>query len=481
MGLSRRELLAGAAAAAGHLRASTAKPERPNVVMFMTDDHGAWATGAYGCDGIYTPHIDRLAATGARFTRAFACTPVCSPSRMTYMTGALPSRHHVQDWLIPEDSFGSASRRWLEGFRTFPEVLAANGYSLGMCGKWHMGDDGKAQAGFSYWATVPGGGGPYTDAEFVHNGVRRKMAGFKTDVQTDFALDFLDRFHRQPFFLFVPFYAPHTPYNFQPEVDRKHYAESRFSCFPDLPPHPWQNKGLARMHGTREAKLAYSALVSGVDRNVGRVLEKLEKLGVRQNTLVIFTADQGWNAGHHGVWGKGNGTVPFNMYEQSIQVPLIWNHSGRIRGGETPGPMVSSYDFFPSLLDYLGMKAPPDARRIGRSYAPFLRGAKPSWRNRLFFEYAYVRALRTETLKYIERTEGYPSELYDLESDPGETRNVLGDGAYARALVDLRSELRDFFEKAGAPPLDDWRTTTTQKLPAESRRGKTENREASRD
>lgn len=445
------------------------QPPRPNVVMLMTDDHGPWAWSPYGCSSIYTPNIARLADTGARFTRAYACTPVCSPSRMTYMTSALPSTHHVQDWLVPEDSFGPSSRRWLEGFRTYSEVLAANGYTLGMCGKWHMGNDDKAQAGFSYWATVPGGSGPYADPEFVHNGVSRKIAGFKTDIQTDFALDFLDQYHAQPFYLHLPFYAPHTPYNMQPEADKRLYEQSSFPCFPDLPQHPWQNRGLRGLHGRREPKLAYSALVSGVDRNVGRILDRLESLGVRDNTLVIFTADQGWNSGHHGVWGKGNGTVPFNMYEESIGVPLIWNHPGKIAAGASIDAMVSSYDFYPTILDYLGIRAPADRRRVGLSYAPFLRGAKPRWRTRLFFEYAYVRAVRTESLKYIERAEDYPCELYDLKADPGETRNRIDDPAYAKQVRSLRSELGEFFRNAGAGPLSAWRQTTTQNLPAESR------------
>jgi choline-sulfatase len=139
---------------------------RPNVVMFMTDDHGAWATGAYGCREIQTPNIDRLAAGGVRFANAFACTPVCSPSRMTYMTGTLPSTHGIEDWIIPEDSFGPTSRRWLAGHQTYASVLARHGYRMGMCGKWHMGEDDHAQEGFEYWASVPGGGGPYRDVKW---------------------------------------------------------------------------------------------------------------------------------------------------------------------------------------------------------------------------------------------------------------------------------------------------------------------------
>jgi choline-sulfatase len=456
MTLTRRNLLAGSLAA---------KPaKKTNVVMIMTDDHGAWTLGSYGCAEAHTPNLDRLARDGARFTRAYACTPVCSPSRMSYMTGKLPSQHGVQDWLIPEDSFGPTTIRFLDGHTTYAEILARNGYKLGMCGKWHMGDDDKAQRGFTYWHTVPGGGGPYRDPEFVTNGARRKLSGFKTDLVTDGALEFLDQAKDGPFYLLVPFFAPHTPYDFQPDAYRKPHLDSKFSSFPDEPMHPWQNAGLTAHHGRRESKLSYSALISGVDANVGRILRKLEELGLRDNTLVVFTADQGWNAGQHGVWGKGNGTWPFNMYEESIRVPMIWNHPGKIRGGQTIPAMVASYDYLPTLLDYLGLPAHKDSKLPGHSYAGFLRGRSPNWRNRLYFEYSYVRGLRTETLKYVERTKEFPSELYDLEADPGEKRNVIAEPGYQKVVAELRSELGGFFAASGAPPIEQWRSTTKQKL-----------------
>jgi len=463
MPMTRRELLAAAPAALGAVR------PRTNVVFFMTDDHGAWAMGAYGCRDMHTPNLDRLAAEGARFTRGYACTPVCSPSRLTYLTGRIPSTHGVQDWLRPVDSFGAKSRAFLDGRPTFTEILAQHGYTLGMTGKWHMGHDEKAQRGFTFWATVPGGGGPYRDPVFVKNGAEVKTTGYKTDLVTDFALEFIDQNKERPFFLYVPYYAPHTPFDYQPEPYRQPYQRSTFPCFPTTPVHPWQNKGLRAHHLSRASMHAYSALITGVDANVGRILERLERLGLRQNTLIVFTADQGWNAGHHGVWGKGNGTWPFNMYEESIRVPLIWNHPGRIRPGQVLQPMVSSYDFFPAILDYLGVVAPRDPRRVGRSYAGFVRGRPPSWRNRLYFEYSNVRALRTENLKYVERTQEWPSELFDLEADPGETRNVIDDPAYRAQLKTLRGELADLFRQAGAPALADWRSTTTQELTVYSR------------
>jgi len=450
-------------------RKTQAQASRPNVVMFMTDDHGAWATGAYGCSEMYTPNIDRLALEGAKFTRAYACTPVCSPSRITYLTGRLPSTHGVQDWLRPDDSFGAKSGDWLRNHPTYSDALAKAGYSLGLSGKWHMGHDESAQAGFKFWATVPGGGGTYRDPEFVKNGETIKYEGFKTDAVGDFALEFLEKQKASdPFYLLVPFYAPHTPFDYQPEEYRKPTAGKPYSCFPTPDAHPWLNRGFRNHIRNRDSMHAYSALITGADHNVGRVLKHLEQRGLRKDTLVIFTADQGWNAGHHGVWGKGNGTWPFNMYEESIRVPMIWNQPGRIRPAEIPA-MVSSYDYFPTILDYAGVKTPADPKRPGRSYADFVRGKKPSWRNRLFFEYSMVRAIRTENAKYVERTSEWPSEFYDLEADPGETKNLIDDAGYASRIASLRQEMHGFFKRQGAPDLENWRSTTKQELTVYSR------------
>ena len=152
------------------------------------------------------------------------------------------------------------------------------------------------------------------------------------------------------------------------------------------------------------------------------------------------------------------------MYEESLRVPLIWNHRGRIGAGKTVNPLVSSYDYFPTILDYLGVKAPDDPARVGRSYKAFLDGKTPAWRNRLYHEYEYVRGVRSENLKYIERTKEWPSELYDLEADPGETVNRINDPAYKKQLEALRKDLRDFYKKVGAPDIEDWHQTTKQKL-----------------
>jgi arylsulfatase A-like enzyme len=417
---------------------------------------------------MHTPNLEALAEGGARFDRAYAATPVCSPSRVTYLTGRLPASHGVHDALVIQDLVGPNRKRFLDGQVTYSELLAKSGYTVGLSGKWHMGDDENPHAGFSYWSTIPGGGSTYRNPEFVKNGARLKTNGFKTDLVTDFALEFIETNKDRPFFLYVPFFAPHTPFSYQPEVYRAPYADSPFSCFPEGPRHPQRRWSFERFHGNRETKLAYSALVTGADHNVGRVLKRLEELGLREDTLVVFSADQGWNAGHHGVWGKGNATIPFNMYEESIRVPLIWNHPGRIPAGKPLSPMVSSYDFFPTILDYLGVSAPPDRTRVGRSYAGYLRGSPPPPRPELFFEYCYVRAIRTGNLKYVERGDDWPSELFDVEADPGETVNVIGDRSRRKDLAELRGKLRSFFERIGAPPINEWRSTTRQTILVDS-------------
>jgi arylsulfatase A-like enzyme len=461
--MTRRQLLA-AAGGVPLLQKHGHAARKPNVIFLLTDDHGAWSMGAYGCSEFHTPNLDRLAAGGARFSRAYASTPVCSPSRMTYLTGTLPAVHGVQDAMLGVDRWGPRRRRFLDAHLTFSEVLAKNGYTLGMCGKWHMGDDDNPHAGFTYWCTQAQKGGGYKDPTLVKNGSNVKINGFLTDALVDAGIEFIDMNKSRPFCLYVPFYAPHMSYSYQPEEYRQPYADSKFPCFPQVGKHPQRRRRFERLHGNRESMRSYSALITGVDHNVGRIVRRLEELGLREDTLIVFSADQGWNAGHHGVWGKGNATIPFNMYEESIRVPLIWNHPGKIAAAQTPSAMVSSYDFFPTILDYLGMTAPADPRRVGRSYAGFLRGESPPWPNELYFEYCYARAVRTENWKYVERGDNWGSELFDLEADPGETVNVIGARGYEKQLADLRGRLGRFFQAAGGPPLEIWRSTLRQVL-----------------
>ena len=143
---------------------------------------------------------------------------------------------------------------------------------------------------------------------------------------------------------------------------------------------------------------------------------------------------------------------------------MIWNHPGRIKPGQTLDPMISSYDYFPTILDYCGVKAPQDKKRVGRSYAGLLNGERRNWRNRLYFEYSNVRAVRTENLKLVMRTKEFESEMFDLEADPSESRSVFNDPKYAGQRAALQKDLEGWFAQNGAPPLEEWRTTVRQHL-----------------
>lgn len=447
---------------------------KTNVIFVLTDDQGHWALDAGGdddCRSLVTPNLARLARQGMRFSHAVACSPVCSASRATWLTGRIPSQTGVQDYLRFEETHGARVKSYIQGQPTLSQALADQGYTVGLCGKWHLGDDARPQAGFSYWSTGPPYG-PYRDPLFWKNGKRERRQGYRTDLIGDDALEFINQNRSNPFCLFLSFYAPHTPLKYQPEKYRAPYRDSTFDCFPDLPVHPLHMRELnGRVNVTlanfsnRHSKLSYAALVTGMDHNLGRVLQKLDELKLRQETLIVFASDHGYHSGHKGIWGKGNSTLPFNLYERSIRIPLIWSHPGRIPAGRISPAMVSSYDFLPTLFDYLQLTPPADPARVGRSYQRLLVEGAGAWEDATFFEYAYVRGVRTQRWKYVERTSQWPSELFDLQQDPEENQNLIDDPRQAATLAALRRRLQGFFARAGAPPLEQWQTTTSQLLP----------------
>ena len=336
-----------------------------------------------------------------------------------------------------------------------------------MCGKWHMGDDEKAQRGFTWWHTVPGGGGTYRDPEFVTNGKRRKLTGFKTDLVTDGALEFLDTVKDKPFFLLMPFYAPHTPYDYQPEEFRRLYDDSTFPCYPGR-----TDASEPERRSCQDARQArFQTRLLGADQRRwtttwGASVKRLEELRLRENTLVIFTADQGWNAGHHGVWGKGNGTVAVQhvrgVAPRAADLEPCRTHPRRTGRQQPHGVELRLLPQHPRL-PWACLRPPADGVP-GRATLKLLREDAADWRSRMFFEYEFMRGVRTRNLKYMERTKEWPSELYDLEADPGEKNNLITDPAYQKALAGLRRDLGGFFTRAGAPPIEDWRSTTKQTL-----------------
>jgi choline-sulfatase len=353
---------------------------------------------------------------------------------------------------------GPRARYCLAGETALSEILVGAGYSCGLAGKWHLGDslNPNRNGDYNFWYAMPEGSSRYNDAEMIWEGKVVKTTGYITDRITDKAIEFLAANRDQPFFLNVEYNAPHSPYTGQPKDLVDLFAGIPFASIPKLPPHPWASSML-ELFGRREPLEQYFAACAGVDRGVGRILAALDKLGLTGNTLVVYTSDQGFCTGHHGVWGKGNGTNPRNAYDTSLQIPMIFSHPGHLKPGRTPDILVSAYDFLPTVLDYLRVSISDSNNRPGRSFAPLLRGdPQPNWPDAVFAEYGQLRMIRTQDWKYIHRANGGPFELYHLATDPDETTNLVDKPEHREMRNKLRDRIFQWFDQyaeMGADPV----------------------------
>jgi len=428
---------------------------RPNVVFILSDDQGPWAAGCYGNEEIRTPHIDRLAAEGLVFDNFFCTSPVCSPARASLLTGRLPSQHGVHDW-IREGNMPPAAVAYLEGQRGYTDVLAEQGWVCGLSGKWHLGDSLQPRHGFSHWYCHRKGAGSYVDQPMIRNGVLEPTQGYVTDVITDEALRFIEAQREAPFYLGVHYTAPHSPWTGHPQEIVDSYEPCAFRSCPQEPRHPWAGPLTGMSHGNREHLKGYFAAVTAMDANIGRIIDALQRLGIRERTLVIFTSDNGFSCGHHGVWGKGNGTFPMNMYENSVKVPMVVSHPGVIPASRRTGAMMSQYDLLPTLLDYLGLGAEAPREAPGCSHRAVWLGQTDEVREEVvvYDEYGPVRMIRTREWKYVHRYPFGQHELYDLKRDPGERRNLVDDPACRSLVAELRGRLVRWFQRYVDPARD---------------------------
>ncbi|HEV2122670.1 MAG TPA: sulfatase-like hydrolase/transferase [Chloroflexota bacterium] len=315
------------------------------------------------------------------------------------------------------------------------------------------GDSLQPQHSFDFWFVHQRGGGPYNNAPMVRDGQPTIEPGYVTDVITDEALRFLEEHHRarpeQPFYLSVHYTAPHSPWTGHPQEIVDSYADCPFESCPQEPRHPWA-EGLTDAHlGKRASLQGYFAAVTAMDLNIGRILHRLDEMGVREETLVVFVSDNGFSCGHHGFWGKGNGTAPRNMYENSIKVPAIFNHPGNLLEGLVAEAMVSAYDVFPTLLEYLGLPVPTDRNLPGQSFLPVLQGQSARGRDEvvIFDEYGPVRMIRTRDWKYVHRHPDGPHELYDLVHDPDERRNLANHPEQGGRIRELHAQMDAWFAR----------------------------------
>jgi arylsulfatase A-like enzyme len=436
-------------------------PRPTNLVLIMTDNHGAWTLGCYGNKDIRTPNIDRLASQGLLFTHAFSSNAVCSPTRATYLTGLLPSQHGVHCFLgLKEAQMGPDAYCTIREFPTLPKRLSSAGYHCGMVGKWHLGANLTPQEGFSTWITMPHGAtSTFYNAEVIEDGRVRREPTYLTDLWTEHGVQFIESSAERPFFLFLSYNGPYglgpSLLKDPPNRHAAYYADKQLPSFPREQQHPWLFNNKEYLNNPQAIR-TFAAELNAVDDGVGRILETLDRLHLRENTLIVFCGDQGWLGGQHGIWGMGDHTRPLSAFDGMMRVPLIVSQPGRIRSGEKVDSLVSNYDFLPTVLDYLGQpplkQTPPLSP--GRSFAAMLRGQAAPWKDEVFFEFENVRAIRTRDWKYIHRHPQGPDELYDLAHDADERRNLHGEPDQRAQESTLHERLDAFFNRYADPKYD---------------------------
>ena len=446
------------------LAAADSEGRPPNVVLILTDNQGAWTLGCYGNPDIQTPHVDRLAREGMLFERCYSSNAVCSPTRATLLTGLVPSQHGVHSYLEAGGAqMGPGAYSTIAEFRSLAEILADAGYTCGLSGKWHLGDNLRPQEGFTYWATMPHGHTrTFYDAEVIDGGKVRHEPRYLTDYWTEHGVKFIEQNKEKPFFLLLAYNGPYGLGESMSHRARNRHADfyggKELASFPREKMHPWLASNKKLLNNV-DAMRRYAAEISGVDDGVGRIMDALEAHGIDDETLVIFTADQGLAGGQSGFWGMGDHTRPLTAFDWTTHVPLIYRYPGRIPAGERADILVSNYDFLPTALDFLGLKAqtPHQPRLPGRSYSTTLNGRHGAWDDTVFYEFENTRAVRTSARKYVCRVPDGPNELYNLKSDPGERRNVVDQPAHAAEQKQLRGRLDEFFNRYADPQYDLWR------------------------
>ncbi|UCG31859.1 MAG: sulfatase-like hydrolase/transferase [Phycisphaerales bacterium] len=428
---------------------------KPNIIFILTDDQAPNTLGSEGNPVARTPRLDRLAAEGVFFSRAYVPIPQCAPSRAAVLTGLYPHQNGV---LTNEEA------RLRPGAVTFAHVLRKQGYACGMIGKWHLGDPDKPQAGFEdKWVSfdVPG---EYYDPELWVDGRRVRADGYLTEVLTNYAMEFVDAHVERPFLLWLNYKAPHGPVVGP--------ADAQFRYEPqDMPlPESMKDDLSGKPHWQRESymhevfsgyspeqiqrRLAnYHAMISSIDHNVGRLVDHLAEVKLLADTRVIFMSDNGFLHGEHQMITKG-----YVFYEEVVRSPLILWQPGTIEPGRRVNTLVSSLDIFPTLCGVAGV-APP-AGLPGRDLAPLLTDPSARLHDAVFFEYhtkeatgqtVPMRGLVTDRYKYVLYLDG-GEELYDLQSDPHEMINLIDDYGQADTVRDLRGRLGRWRVSAGDAP-----------------------------
>lgn len=433
-----------------------------NLISIVTDDQAQWSIGAYGNREAITPHIDRLAREGVKFNNAFVATPVCSPSRVAFLTGLYGSQVGIRDYLTPEE--GESGMGLPASARTWPQVLQQNGYRTALFGKYHVGSRPEfhpTRRGFDYFMGSVQGSFEPVNPRLEVNGILREVKGASSDVVMDDAIRWITTNKDRPFAALIHFREPHAPYAPVPDEDARPFA----ALDPTIP----EVKGLDRAQ-VKQYYREYYAAVHAIDRNLGKLLAALDALQLADRTIVMFQSDHGYNIGQHGVHSKGNafwiaggvrGPTRPNMWDTSLRIPLLIRWPGVARAGAEVDETVVNLDLFPSVLGMLKIKAPAGYRHNGRDFTPLLLGRRdPNWSDEVFGQYdlyhvglAYMRMLRTREWKLVRHYRAADlDELYDLQHDPGELKNLYRDPRH-RTIRDRLQQRLDERMKAIDDPI----------------------------
>jgi N-acetylglucosamine-6-sulfatase len=446
----------------------------PNLIVILIDDLRFDETRASGHPYMKTPNIDRLAVEGATFLNAFHTTPLCSPNRASIVTGQYASRHGIFD-NVGRDAL---SHR----LPNYHRELQARGYETAHIGKWHMGNDARRRPGYDTWISFRGQG-TIVDPVFWEDDRERQVRGYVTDLLSERAVDFVTRTRTRPFALFLAHKAVHPDVQQRQDgtidmatmhgylVAERHrdlYSAAHYPMRPNVRPisevvaqkpawrdvfeartgHPAHQPLADALHSaTQEEIRQRAAMMASVDEGVGALLEALERQGILDDTFILFLGDNGFFFGEHGLEAERR-----FAYEEGIRTPFFVRYPRAVRPGTRIEPMVLAIDIAPTLIALAG--GTPGSHIQGRSLVPLLQGHRGRWRTSFLVEYfnesafpwlvgMSYKAVRTDRHKLIHwiHKDGV-DELYDLEKDPYEMTNVIGDPAQAETLKRLRRELR---------------------------------------
>jgi arylsulfatase A-like enzyme len=451
--LNRRQFLLAAGASASAFAADkkqTGSGQRPNILVFLADDLPAWMIGCYGNKEIRTPNIDLLARGGLRFLNAFVVTPICSPSRATFFTGRVPRQHGIHDFLTakPQENPAQGQEAPPASFAKetmISDILSGAGYNCGYAGKWHMGNDANPGHGYKFSYTLSGKR-TYRDPEMFLNGKSVQEQGYLADLVTRRACEFLDsQTPATPFFLTIAHLNPHVPLDGHPQKYYDMYADTKFETIGWEPPASNALREKALLDEPVENIRKTAAATTALDDQLPVVIDKLREKGLYDNTLILFTGDNGFLLGRHGLWSKGHASNPINMFDEVMRVPMILSWPGKIPPSAVAPELVSFYDVVPTLCDAAGL-TPPNRSLCGRSFLPVATRdplpKKQPWQNIVFGQFRYTEMARNSRFKLVLRNEGKgPNELYDLTADPEERQNQYDNAQFITVRDRLTKEL----------------------------------------